>query len=404
MFSNTGQYIALQLVFWMSLGVVLYTYIGYPVILAALVYVRKSFNPRKTSSYSEDELPAVTVLVACYNEADIVEQKIFNTAQLDYPVDKRFYWFVTDGSSDNTPEIVRKHAGFQVFHENARKGKNAAVNRVMKLVKTPLVVFCDANTILNKEALRLLIRHFKDPKVGAVAGEKRVMQGDTENAAGSGEGAYWKYESLLKKWDSEFNTVVGAAGELLAVRTDLYSEVPPGVFIEDFRLSMNIAKSGYRVVYEPDAYAMETASASIEEERKRKVRISAGGLIEVWHFMGLLNFFKYGWLTFQYVSHRMLRWTLAPLCLLLLLIANVLLAAGNLFFQGVLVAQVLFYIVAIAGYLLKDKKIGFRILFVPYYFLFMNISVYQGLARLIKGSQSAVWDKAKRSKEPGARS
>ena len=404
MFSNPAISQALQITFWASLGIVFYTYLGYPVFLGLLVKARKIFAPRKAIVYSDDELPEVTVLVACYNEADILEQKILNTGQLDYPVDKRKFWFVTDGSTDNSAEIVRKHAGFEVFHENARKGKNAAVNRVMKMVSTPVVVFCDANTILNRDALKLLVRHFKDPNVGAVAGEKRVMQGDNENAAGSGEGAYWKYESLLKKWDSEFNTVVGAAGELLAVRSSMYEEVPPGVFIEDFRLSMNIAKAGYRVVYEPDAYAMETASASIAEEKKRKVRISAGGLIEVWHFMPLLNFFRYGWLSFQYVSHRMLRWTLAPLSLLLLLIANIILAlTGTVahatgFFQLILLSQVLFYTVAILGYLLKDKKIGFRILFVPYYFLFMNISVYQGLGRLIKGSQSAVWDKAARAK------
>jgi cellulose synthase/poly-beta-1,6-N-acetylglucosamine synthase-like glycosyltransferase len=399
MFSNPTLISAVQLIFWASLGIVIYTYLGYPVVLGILVKLRKFFTPRKTILYSDSELPEITVLVACYNEADILEQKIRNTAELDYPIDKRRYWFVTDGSTDNSPDIVRRHADFEVFHESARRGKNAAVNRVMKQVKTPIVVFCDANTILNREALKLLARHFKDPKVGAVAGEKRVMLNDTENAAGSGEGAYWKYESLLKKWDSQFNTVVGAAGELLAVRTSMYEEVPPGVFIEDFRLSMNIAKAGYRVIYEPDAYAMETASASIAEEKKRKVRISAGGLIEIWHFMPLLNFFRYGWLSFQYVSHRMLRWTLAPLCLLLLLISNVFLAvSGSLFFQVSLLAQASFYAVAIMGYLLKDRKIGLRILFVPYYFLFMNISVYQGLGRLIKGSQSAVWEKAVRSK------
>src|ERR1044071_988787 len=179
MFSNTGPYVALELTFWISLGIVLYTYLGYPILLGTLVFVRKIFNPRKASSYSDPELPAVTVLVACYNEADILEQKIRNTAQLDYPVDKRFYWFVTDGSSDASPDIVRKHPDFEVFHENARKGKNAAVNRVMKMVKTPIVVFCDANTILNKEALKLLVRPFKDPKVGAVAGERRVIQGNS---------------------------------------------------------------------------------------------------------------------------------------------------------------------------------------------------------------------------------
>jgi poly-beta-1,6-N-acetyl-D-glucosamine synthase len=398
MFSNTSLDLALKLVFWASLATVFYTYLGYPIVLGILVKVREKLNPRKAAVYSDEELPEITVLVACYNEADILEQKIRNTAQLDYPVDKRKYWFVTDGSTDDSVQIVQKHADFEVFHLPERKGKNAAVNRVMKQVKSPITVFCDANTLLNKEALKLLVRHFKDPIVGAVAGEKRVMQGENENAAGSGEGAYWKYESLLKKWDSQFNTVVGAAGELLSVRTELYEEVPPGVYIEDFRLSMNIAKAGGRVVYEPEAYAMETASASIEEERKRKVRISAGGLIEVWHFMGLLNVFKYGWLSFQYVSHRMLRWTLAPLSLLLLLITNLILVInGTLFFKLALMAQVLFYAVAILGYFLKDRKIRFRILFVPYYFLFMNISVYQGLMRLIKGKQSAAWDKAKRA-------
>lgn len=399
MFSNPAIAYTTEIIFWVSVGIVFYTYLGYPILLGVLVKARKVFAPRQTTIYTGNEFPEVTLLVASYNEADILEQKILNTAQLDYPVNKRNYWFVTDGSTDNSAEIVRKHAGFEVFHENARRGKNAAVNRAMKLVRTPIVVFCDANTTLNPEALKLLVQHFKDPNVGAVAGEKRVMLGASENAAGSGEGAYWKYESLLKKWDSEFNTVVGAAGELLAVRTELFEEVPPGVFIEDFRLSMNIAKAGFRVVYEPDACAMETASASIAEERKRKIRISAGGLIEVWHFMPLLNFFKYGWLSFQYVSHRMLRWTLAPLSLLVLLIANVMLATtGSQFYQLILGAQVLFYIVAILGYVFKDRKIPFRILFVPYYFLFMNISVYQGLARIIKGSQSAVWDKAVRSK------
>ncbi|HZY81986.1 MAG TPA: glycosyltransferase family 2 protein [Cyclobacteriaceae bacterium] len=397
MFSNPEVYQALKLIFWASLGIVLYTYLGYPILLGILVKIRKSLSPRKHLQYSDEELPEVTILVACYNEADILEDKIRNTASLDYPIDKRKFWFVTDGSSDNSPEIVRKHPGFEVFHESARKGKNAAVNRVMKMVQTPVVVFCDANTILNREALKLLVRHFKDPKVGAVAGEKRVIQGNSENAAGSGEGAYWKYESRLKKWDSELHTVVGAAGELLAVRTAFYEEVPPGVFIEDFRLSMNIAKAGYRVVYEPQAYAMETASASIAEEKKRKVRISAGGLIEVWHFMGLLNFFRYGLLSFQYVSHRMLRWTFAPLSLLVLLITNILLAPGSVFFQIVLAGQLMFYVIAILGYFLKDKKVGMKILFVPYYFLFMNISVYQGLLRLIRGNQSAAWDKAKRA-------
>lgn len=399
MFSQPGAVFAAELVFWISLAIVLYTYLGYAIVLGILVKIKRKMTPRRHDVYTGEEFPAITLLVACYNEADILEQKIANTASLDYPVDKKICWFVTDGSSDNSPEIIRKHAGFEVFHQPERRGKNAAVNRVMKMVKTPVVVFCDANTTLNQDALKLLVRHFKDPKVGAVAGEKRVMVSQDGNAAGSGEGAYWKYESLLKKWDSELNTVVGAAGELLAVRTDLFEEVPPGVFIEDFRLSMNIAKAGYRVVYEPEAYAMESASASIEEERKRKVRISAGGLIEVWHFIPLLNIFRYGWLSFQYISHRMLRWTLAPLSMVLLLPVSALLTMyqGNVIYLLAFLLQCWFYFLATVGYYLRDRPSQIKVFFIPYYFVFMNLSVFQGLIRLIRGKQSAVWDKAKRA-------
>jgi len=388
----------MEFLFWIGFGVILYTYLGYPLILGLLVRLRKNRGQKQPLYYEDQELPEITLVIACFNEADILEKKIENTLQLDYPANKRSFCFVTDGSSDHSGEIIAKYPELRLFHENARKGKNAAVNRVMSFVKTPIVIYCDANTFLNKKSLQLIARHYKDEKVGAVAGEKRVMQSGQDNAASSGEGAYWKYESKLKKWDSELHTVVGAAGELFSIRTSLYEEVPPGVLIEDFRLSMNIAKKGYRVIYEPEAYAMETSSESMGEEHKRKVRISAGGLIEVWYFRGLLNIFKYGWLSFQYVSHRMLRWTFAPLGLLIVLITNLFLVAqGNILYTYILVAQFLFYFVAIAGYVLRNRKLRFRILFVPYYFLFMNVSVYQGLFRLLRGKQSVVWDKAKRA-------
>lgn len=388
----------MELLFWIALTIILYTYVGYPVILGALVWFKRRLSTPQQHFYSDDELPEITLMVACFNEADILKDKIENTLQLEYPIPKRKLYFVTDGSTDNSQSIIQQYPEIQLFHEDGRKGKNAAVNRVMHFVNTPIVIFCDANTSLNKQALQRIVRHYKNENVGAVAGEKRVAHADADNAASSGEGAYWKYESQLKKWDSELHTVVGAAGELFSIRTSFYEEVPKDVLIEDFRLSMNIAKAGYRVIYEPEAYAVETGSASMEEEHKRKVRISAGGLIEVWHFMGLLNFFKYGLLSFQYVSHRMLRWTLAPLSLLIALIANiVLVSSGNLFYLATLTAQILFYAMALWGYVMRNKKIRFKIFFVPYYFLFMNISVYQGLWRLIKGSQSVIWDKAKRA-------
>lgn len=389
----------MALLFFFGVAVSCYTYVGYPILLALLVKLKRSTGISPPAHYNLQEMPEITLIVACYNEADILQEKIENTLHLNYPVNKVNYFFVTDGSTDKSEEIIKKYPSIKLFHQSERRGKNAAVNRVMTHVKSPITIFCDANTHLNPDALQLLARHYKDEKVGAVAGEKRVKLEEKGNAAGSGESAYWKYESKLKQWDSELNTVVGAAGELFSIRTELYEEVPKGVLIEDFRLSMNIAKKGYKVVYEPSAYAVETASESIEEESKRKVRISAGGLIEVWHFMPLLNFFKYGLLSFQYVSHRMLRWTLAPLSLLIILISNVVLAwSGNPFFQLVLVLQLLFYTLAFIGFLLRSRNIKVKIAFIPYYFVFMNLSVFQGFGRLISGKQSVVWEKAKRAK------
>jgi poly-beta-1,6-N-acetyl-D-glucosamine synthase len=385
-------------VFWISLLLIAYTYVGYPILLFFLVTIKKKLSPKSDLYFNEDELPEITIIVACYNEGDIIKKKIENTLQLDYPIYKRNLCFVTDGSTDNSPEIIQQYPEIKLFHQNERKGKNAAVNRVMDQVKTPISIFSDANTFLNSQAIRLLVRHYKDESVGAVTGEKRVFQSKEENAAGSGEGAYWKYESKLKTWDSELKTVVGAAGELFSVRTLLYEEVPSGVLIEDFRVSMNIAEKGYQVVYEPAAYAMETSSLSMEEENKRKIRISAGGLIEVWHFLRLLNFFKYHILSFQYISHRMMRWTIAPLGLFLVLVSNIFLAAsGSPFYILALVAQSLFYSIALLGYMLRNQKLSFGLVFIPYYFLFMNVSVYQGLLLLIRRKQTAVWEKAKRS-------
>jgi biofilm PGA synthesis N-glycosyltransferase PgaC len=223
--------------------------------------------------------------------------------------------------------------------------------------------------------------------------------GDNENA-GAGEGAYWKYESQLKKWDSELYSVVGAAGELFSVRKNLMDAVPDGIIIEDFYLSVKIAMNGFKVRYEPEAYAMEAGSSSIAEERKRKVRISAGGLQAVAIFFPLLNFFKYGLFSFQYISHRFLRWTLAPLSLLLLIITNVALVyvEAGMFYWLTAVGQLFFYLLAFIGNLLELSGKSSKVFLIPFYFVFMNLTVYQGFLRLVKGKQSAVWEKSKRAK------
>ncbi len=385
--------------FWAGLLIVGYTYIGYGLVIFILAKLRGRRNQVKEPS----NWPETTLLIAAYNEESFIEEKIRNTLELDYPADKLNVCFVTDGSTDKTPEIVKRHTNIQLFHSPERRGKIHAVNRVMKLVKTPTVIFCDANTYLNRAAIKNIIRHYEDPETGGVAGEKRIFKNESDNASGAGEGMYWKYESFLKKKDSEVYSVVGAAGELFSLQTKLFEEPPADTIIEDFYISVKIAARGYRFIYEPEAYATESASESVKEEWKRKVRICAGAFQAMGRLLYLLNPFKYGMLSFQYISHRVLRWTLAPLALPLVLISNVLLAmTGNPLYIGTLGLQIVFYLVAGLGYLFRDKKIGIKGFFVPYYFAVMNFSVYAGFMRFLKGSQSVVWDKSKRAEtRPG---
>jgi cellulose synthase/poly-beta-1,6-N-acetylglucosamine synthase-like glycosyltransferase len=306
-------------------------------------------------------------------------------------------WIVADGSTDRTVAIAQDFQAVKTFHLPERKGKINAVNRVMKLIKTPIVVFSDANTTLNSEALKNIVRHFQDKKVGGVAGEKRIAVNKEDNASGAGEGLYWKYESTLKTLDSNLTTAMGAAGELFAVRTELYDETAPDSIIEDFVTSMKIVAKGYRFVYEPEAYAMETASASIHDEWKRKVRISAGGLQAISRLPELLNPFRYGLISWQYVSHRALRWTLTPLALPLLILSNFILYNESTFYQLCLYGQLLFYAIASMGHFMRDKKIAIKGFFVPYYFSMMNLSVFAGIGRLLRKQQSVIWEKSERA-------
>lgn len=389
----------MEFIFWAGIGLITYTYLGYPILLFFLVRIKRLFASKDRDFFSEDELPEVSLIIACYNEGEILKEKISNTLRLKYPYEKLNICFVTDGTSDGSEKIVNEYKELQLFHSEERKGKNAAINRVLPLIKSPILIFCDANTFLNEDAIINIVRHYKSDLVGAVAGEKRVMTHDDKDVAGSGEGAYWKYESALKKWDSELNTVVGAAGELFSVRRELMPIVPDGILIEDFYVSMKIAQLGFKVVYEPEAYAMETGSESISEERKRKVRIAAGGIQSILIFLPLLNIFKYGWLSFQYVSHRMLRWSITPLCLLIVFLMNIYLAVqiGGVYII-LLGLQILFYLISLIGAYTEGKEKVPKIILIPFYFSFMNLSVYQGFFRLIKGKQSAVWEKSKRKK------
>lgn len=391
----------LHILFWTSLALVVYTYFGYGLIVFLLVKLRRFFSANKAlQTTAIASQPSVSLIVAAYNEADCIEEKIQNSLQQNYPQHLLEIIIITDGSSDETPAIVASYEPrVKLMHQPARMGKTAALNRAVAHARNEILIFSDANTMLNTEAISNIAAHYANPTVGGVSGEKRIVKAIGIGAVAE-EGLYWKYESLLKKLDSAFYTVVGAAGELFSVRKSLYENVGHHIILDDFYISLGICARGYQVKYEPAAYGEELPSQNVQEEEKRKIRIAAGGFQAMQIFKSLLNPFKYGLLSFQYVSHRVLRWAVCPFLLPILVIANVALAVVSPSFTVnlLLVGQVSFYLLAIAGWILNKKNIKLRFANVPYYFLFMNMAVYAGLSKFLKNNQSAVWERSARTK------
>ncbi|MDP4263501.1 MAG: glycosyltransferase family 2 protein [Bacteroidota bacterium] len=339
----------------------------------------------------------VTLIIAAYNEGSILEKKVKNTLDIDYPPEKLKVIFVTDGSTDGSETIIGKYPSFLLLHQPERRGKLAAIKRAIGQVRTPIVVFSDANAMLNRECIQKIVRHYNNPATGGVAGEKKITGSKQQSAVGMAEGLYWNYESFMKKQDAAFNTVVGAAGELFSIRTDLFPELGENIILDDFVISMKVCIRGYKIDYEPQAFATEWPSLSLGEEGKRKVRISAGAYQSIAYLKSALNVFKHPLLSFQYISRRLLRWIFCPLMLVILLTANILIVftiASPAFYTFFLYGQLSFYMMALLGWLITStgKKAG--VLTIPFYFVFMNYCLAKGFIQFLNGKQTVLWEKS----------
>ncbi len=387
---------SLNIIFFILLFSVFYTYLIYP----ALLFVINLFKNSTRITIPEDAYPTLTLFVTAFNEADYVDRKVNNSLKLHYPKDKLTHVWVTDGSTDGTPDLLSKYPEINVFHENGRQGKIHAMKRGMNFVTSNIVVFCDANTLLNENALIAIANSFNNPKVGCVAGEKRIKQGSRENAVTSGEGLYWKYESWVKKLDSKFNSCIGAAGELFAIRRELFTTVDKDTILDDFVISLQIAMKGYTIQYCPEAYACEEASASINDEMKRKVRIAAGSFQAIGKLRKLMNLFKHPKLSFQFISHKLFRWIIVPLSLVLLIPINLILiinSSNQVIYTSIFIIQMIMYLMVFFGFWFQKKRIGWGVFFAPYYFFMANLAMWLGFFRFLKGKQSVQWEKAKRN-------
>jgi cellulose synthase/poly-beta-1,6-N-acetylglucosamine synthase-like glycosyltransferase len=401
---------ALQILFWLMILLVFYTFVGYGLLLWVLVKIKELIH-KPVPPADPAEWPEVTLLVAAWNEEDMVEAKVENSLQLDYPEGKLKLMWVTDGSTDATNERLSRYSDrVQVLFEAPRLGKTTAVNRAIPYIKTPIVVFSDANTMLNRDCIKEMVRAFSNPRVSCVAGEKRIAQKADGNAAVRGEGFYWKYESKLKELDGRLYSAMGAAGELYAIRTDMYESMKPNTLLDDFILSMRMVQKGYIIAYCKNAYATETGSAGIADEGVRKVRIAAGGWQSIYRLRRMLIPYPHPVATFQYISHRVLRWSVTPFAFFLLLPLNVYLAPESAVYATLLVLQLLFYAGCLLGWIADRRGLHLPLVNIPYYITFMNINVFRGIRYLIekecnkwdnqrKGTvdNSGAWERAKRA-------
>ena len=373
--------------FWLCMAIVVYTYVGYGIVLYLLVFIKRlATKAQPLADITDDCLPEVTLMVCAYNEEDIIAAKMDNTRRLDYPADRLHLVWVTDGSNDNTNSLLAAYPDVKVIFSPERRGKAAALKHGIKEIDTEIVMMTDANTMLNPGAVREIARLMQDPRVGCVSGEKKVMAKSDSDEAAQGEGLYWKYESTLKRLDSELYSAMGAAGELCVIRRHLMTDIPDDTLLDDFIISMEIVKKGYRIAYTSNAYAMEYGSADLHEESKRKRRIAAGGLQSCWRLRSLMNPFNHPVVAFQFVSHRVLRWTITPFCLFALIPLNTLLVlmGEGMVYTIIWILQILFYASAAAG--VRVSK----------YFVFMNLNVFRGISYLFNNS-TGMWEKAKRA-------
>ena len=373
--------------FWLCLAIVVYTYVGYGLILYLLVFIKRlAIKAKPLADITDDCLPEVTLMVCAYNEEDIISEKMSNTHSLDYPADRLNLVWVTDGSTDNTNSILSAYPDVKIVFSPERRGKSAALKHGIKEVSTEIVMMTDANTMLNPGAVREIVRLMQTPKVGCVSGEKKVMAKSDSDKAAQGEGLYWKYESTLKRLDSELYSAMGAAGELCVIRRQLMTDIPDDTLLDDFVISMEIVRMGYKIAYTSKAFAMEYGSADLHEESKRKRRIAAGGLQSSWRLRSLMNPLRHPVVAFQFVSHRVLRWTITPVCLFALIPLNTILVLSGegIIYTIIWILQILFYASALAG--MRISK----------YFVFMNLNVFRGMAYLLNNT-SGTWEKAKRA-------
>jgi len=365
---------------------IFYVYLGYPLIIIIIASLKN-----KTVQKDEKFKPSVTMIVAAFNEESVIEEKIKNCLSLDYPKEKFEVIIFSDGSTDRTDEIVRKYkdGGIQLIQLAERKGKTAGQNLAVSYAKNEIIVFSDANAYYREDAIRKIVRNFNDPEVGCVCGEL-VYYSENKSLIGDAENVYWDYEKYIKRQEDKAASILGANGSIYAIRRNLFVPLPEDI-ISDFIEPLKIIEQGYRVVYEPEALSFEQSTTNFQEEYQRKKRIISRSFFSLIHFKRFLNPFKYPLLSFQLISHKILRW-LIPIYLPIIFIINLFLL-DSIFFQVMFGLQIFFYLTALLGYILEKNKWHNVFFYTPFYYCLVNIASLKAiLTYFIKRKKVITWN------------
>lgn len=375
--------VASKVLFFASALVILYVYVGYPLLLSVLVGFRR--RPKPAPGY----LPFLSVLIAAHNEEAVIGEKIKSTLALDYPRDKLEILVLSDGSTDRTDSIVKGFADphVRLLRVEGRRGKTYAQNQGVREARGEILVFSDATTIYHPQALRYLACNYGDPTVGAVSGRYQYFDPRDSSPTGPGSITFWNYENLIKRLQSRIKTITGCCGCIYSVRSNLYTDVPADV-ISDLVEALSVVQKGYRVVFEDRALAYEETTTSVTEEFAMRVRVVTRGMRGILTVTELLNPWKHAWVSFQLLSHKVLRW-LIPLFLAMLFASNALLLSRPAF-RHFLPFQLLFYGIALLSLVLPVhrwwKPLGF-----PLHFCILNAAALCSLIEVMRGAKYVVW-------------
>ena len=377
--------ILLKTVFWLSIAAVVYTYIGYPLLLFILS------GARRRPTVAADCAPSVSIIITAYNEERDLATKLRNTLELDYPKDKIEIIVASDCSSDATDSIAASFAtkGVRLHRQPQRLGKTAAQNAAVELANGEIILFSDATTLYRPDVLKRMVRNFVDESVGCVAGQL-IYVDPSESGVGHGAVSYWSYEVFLKRHESRVRSLIGVSGCLYAVRrcayVPLYHEA-----CSDFIIATKMVEQGLRAVYEPEAICEETTNNKTDKELAMRVRVITQTYNDLWRHRHMMNPFRAGIYALELVSHKVMRY-LVPFFLGILLFTNALLVKQSFFYTFLMIAQVACYALALFGYLLERAGVHVKLLVLPHYFLLANTAAVIAFYKFLSGERYARWE------------